>query len=56
MLNQLKDYFYSLFNSFGSTETYGKQLEQYIVSNNPTSTAHVEQLERQFQVNYNNRR
>lgn len=52
MLNQLADYFYSLLTKFAEPETYGSKLEQYILSHNPTTTAQVEQLERQFELNY----
>lgn len=52
MLNQLADYFYNLLTKFAEPETYGSKLEQYILSHNPTTTAQVEQLERQFELNY----
>ena len=52
MLNQLAGYFYNLLSKFSEPETYGSKLEQYIVLHNPTTTAQVEQLERQFELNY----
>ncbi len=55
MLNQLFGYFHSLLKKFSEPQTYGSALEQYIVSHNPTCTAHVEQLERQFELMYSAR-
>ena len=55
MLNQIIGYFYSLFNKFSDTQSYGASLEQYIISHNPTSTAQVEHLERQFELRIANR-
>ena len=50
MLNQLAGYFYNLLVKFSEPQTYGASLEHYIISHNPTSTAQVEQLERQFDL------
>ena len=55
MLNQLADYFHSLFNKFSEPQSYGTSLEQYIISHNPTSTAQVEHLERQFELRFSGR-
>jgi len=52
MLKQLADYFNSLFTKFSEPETYGSQLEQYIVSHHPTNNAQVEHLEREFELRY----
>jgi hypothetical protein len=52
MLNQISSYFCNLLHKFAEPETYGSQLEQYIVSHNPTNTAQVEHLERQFELKY----
>jgi len=55
MLNQLAGYFHSLLHKFAEPETYGSKLEQYIISHNPTCTAQVEALERQFDLMYSAR-
>lgn len=55
MLNQLAGYFYNLFNNFSKPQSYGSSLEQYIISHNPTSTAQVEHLERQFELRFSSR-
>ena len=55
MLNQLAGYFYNLLYKFSEPESYGSRLEQYIISHNPTSTAQVEQLERQFELRFSGR-
>jgi hypothetical protein len=55
MLNQLAGYFYNLLVKFSEPQTYGASLEHYIISHNPTSTAQVEQLERQFDLLYSAR-
>ena len=55
MLNQLAGYFYNLLHKFAEPETYGYQLEQYIISHNPTSTAQIEGLEREFDLLYSAR-
>ena len=55
MLKQLGGYLYSLLEKFSEPQSYGSALERYIVSHNPTSTAQVEQLERQFELLYSAR-
>lgn len=55
MLNQLAGYFYNLLHKFAEPQTYGSALEYYIISHNPTSTAQVEALERQFDLMYSAR-
>lgn len=55
MLKQLAGYLYSLLEKFSEPQTYGSALEYYIISHNPTSTAQVEALERQFDLLYSAR-
>jgi len=55
MLKQLASYFNSLLHKFAKPETYGYQLEQYIISHQPTSTAQIEGLEREFDLLYSAR-
>jgi hypothetical protein len=55
MLNQLFGYLYSLLEKFSEPQSYGNSLEQYIISHNPTSTAQVEHLERQFELRFSGR-
>jgi hypothetical protein len=55
MLNKLASYLHSLLEKFSEPQTYGSALEYYIISHNPTSTAQVEVLERQFELLYSAR-
>lgn len=50
MLNQLADYFNSLFNNFSKPQTYGSALEEYIVRHSPKTTCDVDRLVRQFNI------
>jgi len=55
MLKRFTGYLYSLLEKFSEPQSYGSALEQYIVSHNPTCNAHVEHLERQFELMYSAR-
>lgn len=49
MLNTIKAWAKSLAESYSKPQTYGSQLEYYIVSNNPQSEGDVDRLAREFQ-------
>lgn len=48
MLNTIKSWAKSLAESYSRPQTYGSQLEHYIVSNNPQSEGDVDRLAREF--------
>ena len=55
MFKQLADYVNQFVNWFSEPQHYGTQLEQYILSQNPTCNAQVEALERRFELMYSAR-
>jgi len=48
MLQLIKTWAKSLSESFSKPQTYGSQLEYYIISNNPQSEGDVDRLTREF--------
>ena len=50
MLNQLADYFCSLFSKFSKPQTFGSALEEYIISHAPQTSCDVDRLTRQFEI------
>ena len=50
MLNQLSDYFRSLFSKFSEPQTYGSALEEYIMRHSPQTACDVDRLTRQFEM------
>ena len=55
MFKLLSDYVNRFVNWFSEPQHYGTQLEQYILSQNPTCNAQVEALERKFELMYSAR-
>jgi hypothetical protein len=55
MFKLLGDYIKRAVYWFSEPQHYGTQLEQYIISHNPTSTHQVEALERKFELMYSAR-
>lgn len=45
-------YIQKMFSDFKKPQTYGSELEQYIVSKNPTSAAEIDHWTRQFDRNH----
>ena len=54
MLNTIKSWAKSLAESYSKPQTYGSQLEYYIVSNNPQSEGDVDRLAREFEHKQSN--
>ena len=50
MFKPLGDRIKRVVNWFTAPQHYGTQLEQYIISHNPTTTHQVEALERKFEL------
>ena len=48
MLQSIKSWAKNLVESYSKPQTYGSQLEYYIVSNNPQSEGDVDRLAREF--------
>ena len=55
MFKLLSDYISQAVNWLSEPQNYGTQLEQYILSHNPTCNAQVEALERKFELMYSAR-
>ena len=55
MLNQLTAYIHKMFNQVEKPQTYGSELEAYIISKNPQSTYDVEYWTNQFDKKQNER-
>jgi len=55
MFKLLSDYISQFVNWFSEPQHYGTQLEQYILSQNPTCNSQVEALERKFELMYSAR-
>ena len=53
MLQSIKNWATSLFESFSKPQTYGSQLEYFIVANNPQNEGDVDRLTREFHARTN---
>jgi hypothetical protein len=50
MLNQLAEYFHKMLQGSQKPQTYGSELEAYIVKNAPQTACDVDRLTRQFDL------
>ena len=50
MLHQLAEYFQKMLQSSQKSQTYGSELEAYIVKNSPQTACDVDRLTRQFDL------
>jgi hypothetical protein len=55
LLTPMIGYIQKMFSDFKKPQTYGSELEQYIVSKNPTSAAEIDHWTRQFDRNQSNK-